>query len=103
MRNWRLKTTVAALSQLVAAPAATFGVTLGARPAQNFLGIGPVNAAIASTDLAQADARGGGSPVIVPSPLVGAPADSVQSQITAIPNAALGTLTAIDGQEVREG
>ena len=98
-----LNSTAAAFAQLIYTASATFGVTLGAPPAQDLLGIGQVDAAIAPLDLAQADAGAGTTVVNVPAPVGGAPADSVPPQAITIPNAALGTIAAIDAQEVREG
>ena len=51
-----LDSAAAAFIQLVYAAAASYGVTLGAPPAQDSLGIEQVNAVIVSADLAPTDA-----------------------------------------------
>ena len=72
-----LESTAAALSQLINTAAVSFGVTLGAPPAQDLLGIEQLNAAMAPPDLAQADAGAGTSVVNAPTPAEGAPIDNV--------------------------
>ena len=98
-----LESTAAALSQLINTAAVTFGVTLGAPPAQDLLGIGQVNAATAPPDPVQADAGAGTNLVNAPAPAAGAPIDNVAPQDATIPNAALGTSTAIEAQKAGKG
>ena len=58
---------------------------------------------MAPADLAQPDSGAGTSVGRAPPPLLVTPADGLLLQATAIHNAALGTVTATDEQEVRDG
>ena len=98
-----LESKAEALTQLIATAGTTLGVTLGASPAQDLLGIGQVDAAMAPAHLAQPDAGAGASGDSAPAHIVEAPADSLPSQATTIPKAALGTITAIDARKLEMG
>ena len=89
-----LGSALAVFQQLVNIAAADLGVTIGASPAQDSIGLGPPSATTASIDLNQGCVGTAGSLANAPSLTLGPPVGNEPQQITSIPNAAQGTLIA---------